>query len=93
MQQEFPYIAHGGFKLKQQLITFNMDDLPVALLIVMSAFDFSEICSFCSDFGFDVLEMFVDGHNALFFYDAQEWQAAVFYCVINGFAHYKYISS
>lgn len=69
-----------------------MDELPVALIIVKSAFDFSQICSLCSDLDFDVLELFVDGHNALFFYNVQEWEAAVSYCVICGFEICKYIS-
>lgn len=52
----------------------------------------SQICSLCSDLDFDVLELFVDGHNALFFYNVQEWEAAVSYCVICGFEICKYIS-
>lgn len=69
----------------------NNHELPVGFLLIMSAFEFSEICSMCGDFDFDVLEVFVDGHNALFFYDILELQATVFYCLVNGFEYKKYV--
>lgn len=66
-------------------------DLPVGLLIIKSAFEFSEICSMCADLDFDVLEVFVDVHNTFFFYDVLELQATVYYCLVNWFEYKKYV--
>lgn len=50
----------------------NDYELFVGFLFIMFVFDFLEICSMCGDFDFDVLEIFVDGYNVLFFYDIFE---------------------
>lgn len=45
----------------------------------------------CAGCDFDVLEIFVDGHNAFFFYDILELQATVSYCSVKGFEYKKYV--
>lgn len=66
-------------------------ELPVGIVIFFSDFDFSIICSLCSDNNFDVLEIYFDGNNSLVFYDLLELDAVISFSEINGFDYRKYI--
>ena len=71
----------------------DYDELPVGFILVKSNFDFSQICSMCADFNYDVLEIYIGGHDALVFYDIREYRATVVYCENHAFEHKKYICS
>ena len=67
------------------------DELPVGIILVKSAVDFCDICSMCADFQYDVLELYIDGHHALVFYDILELEVTVLYCQRHAYDHMKYV--
>ena len=70
----------------------NMDDeFPSGFLAFNSDFEYSQACSFCSDFSLDVLELFINGKNFLCFFSAAELTACTFFCNLMGFHFSKYV--
>ena len=54
-------------------------ELPSAFLAFYDDFDYSRACSFCSDFDFDVLELFINGVNFIVFFEFTEFTACSFF--------------
>lgn len=67
------------------------DELTIGFLAFDSDFEFSQACSFSSDFSVDVLELFINGKHFLCFFSAAEFTACTFFCHLLGFHFSKYV--
>lgn len=45
---------------------FKMEEIPIGFILFYSPYDYSQACSFCSDFNLDVLEIFIHGFCCFF---------------------------
>lgn len=63
--------------------------------IVFIGFDLNEVfvnvCLYCFDFDFDVLEIFINGVNFLCFFNIEDIDVCCFYCQLNLFSVEKYV--
>ena len=70
---------------------FKMEDIPVGFILFHSPYDYSQACSFCSDFDLDVLEIYIHGFCCLTFFSLPEFHACRAFCIISDFHVEKYI--
>lgn len=54
------------------------EEFPCGFIAFSSHFEFAQACSFCADFSFDVLEVYVDGKDYLCFFSVAEFTACSF---------------
>lgn len=66
-------------------------ETPVGFILFYSVYDYSQACSFCSDFDIDVLEIFINGFCCLTFFCLPEFHACRAFCVLSGFAVEKFL--
>lgn len=68
-----------------------MEDIPSGFILFYSPYEYSQTCSFCSDFDLDVLEIFVNGYCCLTFSSLLDFHACRAFCIISGFQVEKFI--
>lgn len=59
-----------------------MNDLPFGIILFTSDLEFSQICAFCQDFDFDVLELSMNNYPCLAFFVEEELEGCIHYCNI-----------
>lgn len=65
------------------------NEIPFGFILFYSAFDYSQACTFCSDFDIDVLEIFVNGYCCLTFFSSPEFHACRAFCDSSGFQNFN----
>lgn len=71
MKSEYLYDITGsnnaGQNKELHKLQLKMEDIPIGFILFHSPYDYSETCSFCSDFDMDVLEIYIHGFCCLTF--------------------------
>jgi hypothetical protein len=66
------------------------NEIPFGFILFYDPYDYSQACTFCSDFDIDVLEIFINGFCCLTFFSSPEFHACRAFCVFSDFQVEKF---
>lgn len=90
----FAHVQEGSYQpylIIQKYSHMMADEFAFGFLAFNDNFQFSEACSFCSDFNLDVLDFCAYGVDFLCFFKFDEFFICKFFCDLNGFDIKKYV--